>query len=456
VNWVFQRIQNSKGASMPNDSGSLLLGLDGVVVESVQIDDDRIRTVHVGTDRPWVGVCPQCTVRSRRSKGWVCTRPRDVKIGPDIPRIVWRKRKWLCTNISCERKCFTESTPGIGPRARMTVRAKDEMALAVLDDDRSVKAVAAAYGCTWNICHEAVKATADPVLEGEPAPVRVLGIDETRRGKAKWETCPQTGCRQWVDRWDTGLVDITGTGGLLAQVNGRSAKPVTDWLGAREQAWRAGITYVAIDMSAAYAKAAREALPHAQLIVDFFHLVKKANDMVDAVRRRTTAAYRGRRGGKADPEWINRRRLLRAAERLTDEQRHTLFDKLTSADPNGDIAAAWIAKELLRDVLACSARGGLRYEISAALYEFYAFCAACSVPEIVKLATTISDWQEPMILAIETGLSNARSEGYNRIVKHVGRIAFGFRTPENQRRRVRWACTRQSRRAPSRTRLRPC
>ena len=201
-------------------------------------------------------------------------------------------------------------------------------------------------------------------------------------------------------RHRAGRHHITGTGGLLAQVNGRSSKPVTDWLAEREQPWRAGIAYVAIDMSAAYAKAAREALPHAKLIVDFFHLVKKANDMVDQVRRRTTAAYRGRRGHKADPEWINRRRFLRAAERLTDEQRTTLFDRLTSADPNGDIAAAWIAKELLRDVLACTARGGLRYEISRALYEFYAFCAACSVPEIATLAETISTWQEPMILAI--------------------------------------------------------
>ena len=215
---------------MPNDSCSLLLGLDGVVVESVQIDEDRIRTVHVGTDRAWVGVCPQCTVRSRRSKRWVCTKPRDIKIGPDIPRVVWWKRKWMCTNSSCERKCFTESTSGVPPRARMTARAKTEMALAVLDDDRSVKAVAAAYGCTWNTCHRSVVVTADPVLDGEPEPVRVLGIDETRRGKAKWETCPETGVRQWVDRWDTGLVDITGTGGLLVQVNGRAAQPVTDWL----------------------------------------------------------------------------------------------------------------------------------------------------------------------------------------------------------------------------------
>lgn len=108
-------------------------------------------------------------------------------------------------------------------------------------------------------------------------------------------------------------------------------------------------------------------------------------------------------------------------------------------------------------MLACTDNGGLRYEIREPLHRFYAFCAACAVPEIGSLAATISAWQEPMILAITTGLSNARSEGYNRIVKHVGRIAFGFRTPENQRRRVWWACTRQSRRAASQARqLRPC
>jgi hypothetical protein len=42
-----------------------------------------------------------------------------------------------------------------------------------------------------------VTATADPVLDAEPAPVTVLGIDETRRGKAKYETCPETGKRVW-------------------------------------------------------------------------------------------------------------------------------------------------------------------------------------------------------------------------------------------------------------------
>jgi transposase len=75
-----------------------------------------------------------------------------------------------------------------------------------------------------------------------------------------------------------------------------------------------------------------------------------------------------------------------------------------------------------------------------------------SVPEIHVLTETIETWQAPMVLAITTGLSNARSEGYNRIVKHVGLNAFGFRNPTNQRRRVRWACTRQSRQGATQAR----
>lgn len=433
------------------DGSSLLLDLDGVVVESVQRLADGTRLVEVLTAPQWVGICPECGQRSTRSKGWVHTGPRDVQVGPDRPILRWRKRKWLCPNVVCERKVFTEAVPGVPARARVTPRAKASMAAEVLDKDRSVKAVAADYRCGWHTVHDHVIAVADAVLEAEPASVVVLGIDETRRGKAKWETDPDTGRRNWVDRWDTGLVDITGDQGLLAQVNGRTSATVIDWLAERDQAWRDRITHVAIDMSVVYARAVRLGLPGAILIVDRFHLVKKANDMLDAVRRRVTLAQRGRRGRKADVEWINRRRLLRGAERLTDSQRETLFVKLLTADPGEDIAAAWIAKELLRELLSCADRGGVRYEIHAALERFYRFCAACKVPEVIKFARTIETWQDPIIAALQTGLTNARTEGYNRIVKHVGRIAFGFRNPDNQRRRVRWACTRRSRQVtPSR------
>ena len=46
-----------------------------------------------------------------------------------------------------------------------------------------------------------------------------------------------------------------------------------------------------------------------------------------------------------------------------------------------------------------------------------------------------------------TGVTNARSESLNRIAKLEARQAYSFRTPANQRRRVRMACTRGNRRA---------
>lgn len=422
-----------------SNCSSLLLGLTDIEVDLVCAGADGERDVRVRTAPEWVGRCSRCSVVSTRSKGWVVTRPKDVKVGPDIPNLLWCKQKWVCRNTGCERKQFTESVPQIPPRARFTGRARQEMAAAVLDRWRSVAEVADAYGTTWNTCHRAVVAMADPVLALAVEPVRVLGIDETRRGKPKWEVDPDAGKRRWVDRFDTGLVDITGDQGLLAQVNGRDAATVVNWLEQQSTQWRAGITHVAIDLSTTYAKAVRQALPHAIVVVDRFHVVKLANEMIDDVRRRTTQTLRGRRGRKCDPEWVSRRRMLRGVERLTDEQRLKMFDRLGMFDRDGDLVAAWITKELLRKMLHCKDTGALRYEMRAAFDEFYTFAAACKVPEIRTLATTVDTWQRPIIAAIETGLSNARSEGLNRIVKHIGRIAFGFRNPTNQRRRIRWA-----------------
>ncbi len=283
-----------------SNCSSLLLGLTDIDVDLVGVGADGTRDVRVLTAQAWVGRCPQCSVVSTRSKGWVVTRPKDVKVGPDFPNLLWCKQKWLCRNTSCPRKQFTESVPQIPPRARFTVRAKAEMAAAVLDGWRSVAEVSAAYGTTWNTCHRAVVAMADPVLAKELAPIRVLGIDETRRGKAKSETGPATGVRTWVDRFDTGIVDITGDQGLLAQINGREVNTVVAWIELQTPEFRAGITHVAIDMSATYAKAVRRALPHARIVVDHFHVVKLANQMIDDVRRRTTQALRGRRGRSCD------------------------------------------------------------------------------------------------------------------------------------------------------------
>jgi transposase len=61
------------------------------------------------------------------------------------------------------------------------------------------------------------------------------------------------------------------------------------------------------------------------------------------------------------------------------------------------------------------------------------------------LAATIEQWWTYMLEFIHTGISNATSEGINRVFKLEARKAYGFRNPVNQRLRVRCATTRRAR-----------
>jgi transposase len=124
---------------------------------------------------------------------------------------------------------------------------------------------------------------------------------------------------------------------------------------------------------------------------------------------------------------------------------------IDAGDPGIEILHAYTVKENLRQLLALAPTPGSavpdRSVISHRLWRFYAQAAACEIPEVHRLAATIETWWPAVEAAITTGYSNARSEGYNRLAKHQGRNAFGFRNVDNHRRRIRWACTRQHRRA---------
>ena len=90
---------------------------------------------------------------------------------------------------------------------------------------------------------------------------------------------------------------------------------------------------------------------------------------------------------------------------------------------------------------------GHRHHISHRLYRFYTWCATADIPEVTRLAQTVEDWWPEIEAFCKTGITNAKTEGTNRLIKDVGRRACGFRNPDNQRRRVRYFCTRQSRRS---------
>jgi transposase len=249
-----------------------------------------------------------------------------------------------------------------------------------------------------------------------------------------------------VDRWHVGFVDLADGQGLLGQVEGRTIAAVTGWLNQRPAAWREQVAFVAIDMCTIFKSAVRSVLPHAQLVVDHFHVVQLANTALTEIRRRITVQVRGRRGRKGNREWELRNRLTRSAARMHASQLDPMVDDLHALGRIGTpILAAWNAKEDLLDLLALARTHPDRTVIADRLFRFYDRCAASGLPELERLATTIETWWPEILAFIQTGITNAGSEGTNRVIKTVARDAYGFRNPENQRLRTRCATTRRDR-----------
>src|SRR5512132_2238880 len=399
----------------PERGATLLLGIEGLAVARVERDEDGGRVAHVVTDDESASACPSCGVFSSSVKGHAVTRPRDLPYGQSPVRLVWRKRRWRCREEVCTRKTFTESLPAVPAGSRLTARLRRECGAGIAERFSCVLAGAQHCRVSWPVAHRAYIAHVDQALAAPLPPVTVLGIDETRRGKPKWEQDPATKKWQMVaDRWHTGIVDAAGTAGLLAHIDGRTAAKVTEWLTAQPDSWRKGITHVTIDLSASYLRAVTDALPNAVVVADRFHLVRLAGDMVTQVRQHATRDVRGRRGRKRDPEWAGRRRLLTAHERLSPAAVAKLWNSLIDAgDPGIEILHAYTVKESLRQLLDLAGTHPDREAISHRLWRFYDQAASSSSPAVHRLAATIEAWWPAVEAALVTGHSTARSEGYN-------------------------------------------
>ncbi len=352
---------------MDNDT-TLLLDLDGLAVARVERLEDGTRRVHLITADEQARACPECGVFATRVKGSATTRPRDLPYGESGLEFRWHKRRWWCREPGCPRRSFTEQIPQLPAGARITMRLRGAAGRRIRDAGSTVIQAARDLHLSWPTVMDAFRTQARDVIEAPLPEVEVLGINETRRERPRWEQDPLT--EKWHlvrDRWHTGFVDALGTGGLLGQVEGRTVADVLAWLATTPLTWRRSIKYVAIDMSSTYRAAVRTALPHATVVVDHFHLVQFANKMLSTVRRRTTAEVRGRRGRASDPEWKARRRLLRNREDLTDEQFATMWNALLDEGKIGQrLLTAWIAKENLRTLLALARTGADRHQVGHA------------------------------------------------------------------------------------------
>jgi transposase len=146
--------------------------------------------------------------------------------------------------------------------------------------------------------------------------------------------------------------------------------------------------------------------------------LRLADEIVTEVRQRAACQRHGRCGVKAGPVWAHRRMLLTAGKRLTHRQLARLRTVLVDDDPTNEIGAAWGCKELLLQLLrfydACPRRLGRDY----------------------PPGHHHRDLGPAIQVALTEQVTNARTKGFDRIIKQVKGVGYGFTNVDNYLRRI--------------------
>ncbi len=167
-----------------SDRTTLLFALPGFRVLNVTEDDDGGRVVLVETVAI-EGGCPACGVLSSLIKDRPTSLAKDLPHGA-VPLRLWvRKRRYVCLEVLCSRRSFTETSAQLPARSRPTTRLRTKVSAAVTTTNRAVSEVAKDYDIAWCTVHRILVAAAGDVL-GPAAPTTMIGIDETRARSVRW------------------------------------------------------------------------------------------------------------------------------------------------------------------------------------------------------------------------------------------------------------------------------
>ncbi len=392
----------------------LLVGLDNIAINNVTRDSNGQLTITVTSTNP-APVCKSCGLRLRL-KDHNPVRHVDLPVFGQPAALIWNKRRW---RRCCEPGSFTEIDPTIAAEShRLTTRAGRWATEQVGRHRRSVSSVANELGCDWHTVNNAVCGWGQALLDADThrvGDVTCVGLDETLMGRfGPWGT----------QLWVTSIVDVGGHQ-LIDLVPGRDSSPIVAALRQRfSRRWLKRVEFVVMDLSGPYRRVFTELFAHAVAVVDRFHVIKNANDRLDEVRRRVQQSELGHRGRRNDPLYGIRRLLVMAEERLDTTGVTKLRDRLALGDPDGEVEAAYAAKEALRDFYRLDEAADAAATIDV-LIEI--MTARSMPPEVKRLGRMLDRWRTEILNWFTRSVSNGPTEAANNMIKLAKRIGFGFR-----------------------------
>jgi transposase len=381
-----------------------LMGLQGCVLEDVELDADGAIVVSV---RPKARERGRCGVCRRRCPGYDWgegrRRWRALDLGLSLAFVVAEAPRVSCTRHGV----IVAAVPWARHDSKFTRAFEDQVSWLAVNTSKT--AVAELMRIAWRtvgwICAR-VSAEAQArrdLLAG----LKRLGIDEISIRKGQ--------------RYLT-VVVCHDTGRLVWAHPGRDRQTVEKFLDLLGAERCQQVQLVSCDMAEWITRPVRERCPTADVCLDPFHVTKLATDALDEIRRDVWNEAR-KAGQTALARELKGARfaLWKNPERLTSRQKRKLSQIKQTNEP---LYRGYLLKEQLRAIYRVPTE-----HAPALLDAWLAWARRSRLDAFVRLAKTITDQRPGIEAAIRHGLSNARVEQVNTQLRLITRRAFGFHSP---------------------------
>jgi transposase len=305
--------------------------------------------------------------------------------------------------VSCRacRRVRTEAVPWARPGARHTRDFEDLCAWLCQRTDRT--SASRLLRCSWEAVSAIVRrVVADAVDTSRLRGLYRIGVDEISYRRRTFLT----------------LVVDHDSGNVVWIGEGKRAETLRAFFDELGPEGTAAVEAVSLDDGRAFVTATMQAAPQAQICLDPFHVVRLANDAVEATRRHVLRTSRRRPHGGGPGSRQMRWALRKGADALSPSQR-TVLDELRKQ--RHVLWRAWVLKEELRDLYR------IEDPTAAASYmrTWLSRAARSRIPQMVDLARRLRSNFAAIVAAVELGLSNSRLEGTNSKIRLINHRGFG-------------------------------
>lgn len=384
-----------------------LLNLPELEVTGVELSEQKL-IVHCQS-RLGAGLCPSCLKPTQEVKKYYSRTIRDLSITGREVYLQLEERQFYCPD--CDRY-FSERFSFVAPNRTSTQRY--EAYLFARCEKTSFSQVAVLENLCWPVIQAIYERQAARLIEPYDT-VRFLGIDEIalRKGHNSY-------CCVLIDLERACVIDL---------LPHRTQAYVMAYLRAKGSAFCQGIEVFSCDMWDGFVNSAKAVLPHAEIVIDRFHVMQNLHKAIDKERRALRRKH-------PENEVLKRLRwlLLKHPEDLALDEKARL-DLAFSAFPA--LEQIWQLKEDFRrwyDTFDCPEKADwwLDHWIDQA--------KALENRYLDTFVKTLQRWRTYILNFFNHRITNGLVEGINNMIKAIKRRAFGFRLFEHFRLRVLLEC----------------